>query len=112
MSPSKTTTIDFNTFQNIVNGELRGAKKTYTGINPSTREELWPVPVATSQDVEDAVKAANAAFPSWSQTPFEKRLDMLKKYLELYQGYEEELIELMTKECGKPVCCAKSSANS
>jgi hypothetical protein len=103
MSPSKTTSVDFTSFSNIVNGQPRGGKNTYTGINPSTKEELWPVPVATTQDVEDAVKAANDAFPKWSQTPFEKRIEMLKKYLELYQGYEEELTELMTKECGKPV---------
>jgi len=102
MSPSKTTSVDFTSFSNIVNGQPRGGKNTYTGINPSTKEELWPVPVATTQDVEDAVKAANDAFPKWSQTPFEKRIEMLKKYLELYQGYEEELTELMTKECGKP----------
>jgi delta 1-pyrroline-5-carboxylate dehydrogenase len=106
MSPSKTSTVDFATFHNVVNGQLRGAKNTYTGINPSTKEELWPVPVATTQDVEDAVKAANDAFPAWSQTPIEKRKDTLREYMELYQGYEAELIELMTKECGKPVCCS------
>ncbi len=102
MSPSKVTTVDFGTYQNTVNGELRGGKNVYHGINPSTKEELWPVPVATTQDVEDAVKAANAAFPAWSRTPFEKRVEMIKKYQELYNGYEKELTDLITKECGKP----------
>lgn len=104
MSPSKFATVDFNSFSNVVNGELRNAKAKYNGINPSTKETLWDTPVATQQDVDDAVAAANKAFPAWSQTPFEKRCDMLRKYLELYQGYEQEFTDLMCKECGKPVC--------
>lgn len=103
MSPSKVTPIDFQSYANIVNGQARGGKATYNGINPATKEKLWDVPVATQQDVDDAVSAARAAFPAWSQTPFEQRAEMLVRYADAYAAYEKEFTDLVIAECGKPV---------
>lgn len=104
MSPSKVTNIiDFKSFSNIVDGQPRSGKAKYTGINPATKEKLWDVPVATQQDVEDAVSAARKAFPSWSKTPFEQRAKLLAQFADAYEGYEKEFTELMVAETGKPV---------
>ncbi len=104
MSPSKVSTIDFKSFSNIVNGQPRGGKTKYNGINPATKEKLWDLPVATEQDIEDAVSAARKAFPAWSKTPFEERVKMLTQFAEAYERYENEFTELMLLETGKPVC--------
>ncbi|KAI9869177.1 MAG: hypothetical protein M1830_005466 [Pleopsidium flavum] len=102
MSPSKVSTVEFDSFSNIIDGQPRGGKAKYNGINPATKEKLWDVPVATQQDVDDAVSAAQNAFPSWSKTPFEQRAKMLTQFGDAYASYEKEFTDLMVAETGKP----------
>lgn len=96
------TTVDFNTFTNIVNGEPRSSKNKYNGIDPTTKEKLWDVPVASKEDVEDAVKAANEAYRKWSKKSWEERQGVLNQFKELYASYMDDLTELLLKETGKP----------
>ena len=103
MSPSKTFSMDFTSFSNIIDGQLRGGKTVHNGIDPATKEKLWNVPCATQEDVEDAVVAAQNAFPAWAKTPFEERTALIMKFAEAYSTFEESFTELMTKETGKPV---------
>jgi acyl-CoA reductase-like NAD-dependent aldehyde dehydrogenase len=102
MAPSKLTTVDFQTFANIVNGEPRNSKNKYNGIDPTTKEKLWDVPVASKDDVEDAVAAANNAFKKWSKRSWEERMEALTRYKEVYSSYTDELVELLMRETGKP----------
>jgi acyl-CoA reductase-like NAD-dependent aldehyde dehydrogenase len=102
MAPSKVTTVDFNTFTNIVNGEPRTSKNKYNGIDPTTKEKLWDVPTASKDDVEDAVKAANSAYRKWSKKSWEERQEALTRFKEVYSSYLDELTELLIKETGKP----------
>ena len=95
--------LDTTTFHNIINGELRSASEFRHGIDPSTRKKLWPVPCATAQDVDDAVKAARNAFPAWSQRPYDERSGLVQTYAKLYLHYEEEMTDLLMRETGKPV---------
>lgn len=104
MSPSKVSTISWDSFSNIVDGKPRGAEEHHNGINPSTGEKLWDVPVANQQDLDDAVASAAKAFKTWSQTPIEQRKEALSKFHDLYMSYNDEMIDLLCKESGKPVC--------
>lgn len=94
--------MDFTSFTNFVNGEARGSKESYYGVNPSTEERLWDVPVATQEDVHDAVNAAQLAFPSWSKTSFEDRCSLLKDFAASIRKYEKDFVDLIKKETGKP----------
>ena len=105
MSPAKIL-MDFTKFSNIVNGEARGGNAFYQGIDPTTRQKLWDVPVATHQDVDDAVQAAQEAFKSWSTTPIAKRKEICAKFGQLYQSHIQDFDFLIRKECGKPVSCS------
>ena len=111
MSPSKVSNIDFTTFYNIVDGKQRGAKSVHNGINPATQEKLWDVPIATQQDVDDAVEAGLRGFKVWSQTPIEKRKEAMLKFVDLYESYEKDFTDLMCKECGKPRAFAGSEVS-
>jgi len=104
MSPSKVSTISWDEFHNTVDGKPRGGKDKHHGINPSTTEQLWPVPIGTQQDVDDAVVSAQKAFETWSEIPFEKRKETLKKFKEHYLSYADEMTDLLCAETGKPVC--------
>ncbi len=112
MAPSKLTTVDLHTFTNIVNGEARTSKNKYNGTDPTTKEKLWDVPIASKEDVEDAVKAANSAFKKWSKTSWEERQEALTRFMEVYSSYMDELTELLMKETGKPKQFARSEVES
>ena len=103
MSPSKVSTISWDTFYNVVDGKNRGSKNKHRGTNPATGEELWEVPIGSQQDVDDAVVAAQRAFETWSQTPFEKRKEALERFRDVYLAHKDELISLLAEETGKPV---------
>lgn len=102
MSPGKISSLDFAKFYNIVDGKQRGSEQIHHGINPSTGQELWDVPIASEQDLNDAVAAAKKAFPAWRDTPLEKRKEALVKIAELYQQHHQEFVTLLRKENGKP----------
>lgn len=103
MSPSKVSTITWDSFHNTIDGQPRSGKNQHHGINPATGEELWGVPIGTQQDVDDAVAAGQRAFETWSETPFEKRKEMVKKFRDHYMAYADEMTELLCSETGKPV---------
>ncbi|OCK82597.1 aldehyde dehydrogenase [Lepidopterella palustris CBS 459.81] len=96
------STLSFTTFYNIIDGKPRSSKVLSHGYNPATRERLWDVPVATSQDIEDTVKAAKRAFKTWSKVPLSERAALLKKYQDALEPLLGELGELVLKEIGKP----------
>ena len=94
--------MDFTSYTNFVKAEARGSEESYYGVNPSTEERLWDVPVATQQDVHDAVNAAQAAFPAWSKISYEDRCSLLKDFAASIRKYEKDFVDLIKKETGKP----------
>ena len=66
-STSSVKKVQFETFSNIINGELSSTSETRHGINPSNKKPNWEVPVATPEDLDRAVKAGKAAFKKWSK---------------------------------------------
>lgn len=105
MSPSKVSNVDFENFHNIVNGRpvsAKEAKESYHGVMPATGEELWPVPVATEDDLNEAVDAARKAFKTWRNVPVENRRQALYKWSDRIAQYKNELGTLIMKEVGRP----------
>jgi len=103
MSPGKVTDVSFTTFSNIVDGKPRGAKEYYQGINPATREKLWDVPIATQQDVDDAVASASKAFQTWRNVPLEEKREYFQRFSDLYKTHMDDMTEVLHLETGKPV---------
>ncbi|WPH04900.1 Hypothetical protein R9X50_00779700 [Acrodontium crateriforme] len=102
MSPSKVSSITWDSFSNIIDGQPRGSKEKHQGVNPATGEKLWDVPIANQQDVDDAVASAKKAFESWSQVPFETRKEHLVKFKEAYLAHADDMAKLLAEETGKP----------
>jgi len=120
MAPSATNTnghssgdrLQFDTFQNVINGKLVDTEKTRYGINPATKKPNPPVPVATQKDVDDAVAAAKTAFKSWSKTSIAERKKALNAYAEGVLEYKEEFAKLLTKEQGKSLAMATNEVET
>jgi malonate-semialdehyde dehydrogenase (acetylating)/methylmalonate-semialdehyde dehydrogenase len=70
-------------------------------FNPALGEPVAKVALGTAEDVDAAVRAAEAAFPSWSATPPLTRARVLFKYLQLCQQHTDEFAAMITREHGK-----------
>lgn len=87
----------------FVNGQWRtSAASKYMDIyDPSTGRVIAQTPCCTRQEVEDAIAAAKAAFPAWSQTPVMKRAQVMYRFRELLEEHMDELTMLVAREHGK-----------
>ena len=94
-----------------INGEWvkPAAPRTFDLINPATEEKWNEISLGSAADVDKAVAAAKAAFPSWSQTPVEERLGYMTKIIEIYQRRIGEVAETISKEMGAPIWLSKAA---
>ncbi|MEN6595938.1 MAG: CoA-acylating methylmalonate-semialdehyde dehydrogenase [Clostridiaceae bacterium] len=69
--------------------------------DPSTGETIAETPCCTVDEVNAAVAAAKAAFPSWSDTPCAKRVEVLYRFRELLIAHLDELTHILCRENGK-----------
>lgn len=99
--------LDFTTFKNTINGKQVESKTTRHGINPATKKENPAVPVATQQDLDNAVKAARQAFKTWKDTTYEERAKKLNDFANAFMGEKEGFAKLLTQEQGKPLPAAE-----
>jgi alpha-ketoglutaric semialdehyde dehydrogenase len=93
-------------FQNLINGKRVDAKsgRTFENRNPANWDELIGVfPKSGKEDVDEAVKAARAAFEKWRLVPAPKRGDILRKIGDIMVARKEELAREMTREMGKVI---------
>jgi alpha-ketoglutaric semialdehyde dehydrogenase len=91
-------------FQNFINGKWVDAKsgRTFENRNPANWDEVVGLfPKSGRDDVEDAVKAARAAFETWRLVPAPKRGDILRRVGDIMVARKEELARQMTREMGK-----------
>ena len=71
--------------------------------DPSTGELVETVPAGTAADVDTAMRAAQAAFPQWWETPAARRGEALHQATAQVRGHLEELTGQLTQEQGKPL---------
>ena len=69
--------------------------------NPATGEVARQVALASVEDVQAAVAAAQAAFPAWADTPPIRRARVMFKFLELMNQHKDTLAAMITAEHGK-----------
>ena len=78
-------------------------------INPTTEEAICKIAMGSEKDVDAAVKAAQEAFISFSQTSPEERLVLLEKIVALYMERTDEIAEAISKEMGAPITLSKNA---
>ncbi len=92
------------TYRNLINGELCGTAsgRSLPNVNPANfHEVLGYVPQSTAGELEDAVAAAKAAYPSWKHTPAPKRGDLLLKAVAAFDKRKEAIARVLAQEEGK-----------
>ncbi len=86
-----------------INGEtFAGTRKNIQDVfNPATGALTGRVDLASVQDVDTAVAAAQAAFPAWSEMPAIRRARLMNRFLNLLQENKDKLAHAITAEHGK-----------
>ena len=92
-----------NDFKLLINGKLVKGASTLDVINPATGRTLTAAPRADRAQLEQAVAAANTAFPIWSAQPLRQRAALLIKLAEALEAEQDDFARLLTEEQGKPL---------
>jgi len=72
-------------------------------VEAATEQVMGRIPAGTVADVDDAVAAARAAFPAWSQTTASERAAYLAAIAAGLAARSEEIAVLIAREVGMPV---------
>ncbi|KAL3474338.1 aldehyde dehydrogenase domain-containing protein [Aspergillus californicus] len=92
-----------NNFIQIINGKFAPTRETRHGINPANLASLPDVPVATQEQLDQAVEAAKTAFKTWSKVPYEERKKAVLAYADAIDELRAEFRDLLIAEQGKPI---------
>jgi aldehyde dehydrogenase (NAD+) len=72
-------------------------------INPATEAPVGVISLGSAADVDQAVLAAKAAFPAYSATTREERLELLQAILAAYKTHYDEIALAISDEMGAPM---------
>lgn len=78
-------------------------------INPATESVVGQISLGNAEDVNQAVKAATAAFKTFSQTSRQERLDLLNAICAEYKKKSAEIAAAITEEMGAPKWLSESN---
>ncbi|HEX8594277.1 MAG TPA: gamma-aminobutyraldehyde dehydrogenase [Pseudomonas sp.] len=91
----------------LINGHLvAGEGPSQAVFNPALGRVLVEIKEASEAQVDAAVRAADIAFESWSQTVPKDRALLLLKLADVIEAHGEELARLESDNCGKPYSAA------
>jgi 1-pyrroline-5-carboxylate dehydrogenase len=90
------------TYPLLIGGQERAGAGTFDVRAPANRDMVLGRFVrGTKQDVDDAVAAAKAAFPAWSELPYQERVRIMRRAAELIRERKFRLAALLILEAGK-----------
>jgi len=72
-------------------------------IDPATQAVLGQLPMASAEDVDEALEAARRSFPSWRDTAPMERAAILRRAATFMRERTPRLAWLITRELGKPL---------
>ena len=93
---------DLETVGHLINGEVvTTGGPTQPVTNPATGQAIRQVEMADRKTVEQAIAAAQAAFPAWRATPPAKRARIMFRFKQLLEERADQICRLLTEEHGK-----------
>ncbi len=92
----------------LIGGELVAGEGEALGVlDPATGDEVASVAEASDAQVDAAVSAADEAFETWSRTTPAERAGHLLALADAIEANVDELSELESIDCGKPLASAR-----
>lgn len=90
-------------YAHTIDGKPAFSKYTSPIANPATGAHLADAPVASPEQLDQAVDAAGKAFLTWSSRTYEERAEVLLEIAEIIEAGADVYKRLLTTEQGKPV---------
>ncbi|MDD2919364.1 NAD-dependent succinate-semialdehyde dehydrogenase [Rhodoferax sp.] len=91
----------------LINGQWVQGSSRFAVTDPATGAHLANVANLGAADAEQAIAAANAAWPAWRTKTAKERSIILRKWYDLLMANQDDLGRIMTAEQGKPLPEAK-----
>lgn len=90
------------TVGHLINGQISTeATRLQDVFNPATGTASKQVALASKATVEEAISAAQAAFPAWRNMPAIKRARVMFRFKELLEQNADRICEMIGEEHGK-----------
>ncbi|MBD9414902.1 succinylglutamate-semialdehyde dehydrogenase [Pseudomonas sp. PDM16] len=80
-----------------------GQGEAFDSLNPVSQEAVWSGQGASAVQVEQAVAAARAAFPTWARRSLDERIAVLEQFAATLKSHADELARCIGEETGKPL---------
>ena len=93
-------------YQNLVNGKWKLSENEITIYSPINQEKLGTVPAMSQAEVDEAMKAARAAFPAWRDLAPVERAAYLHKTADILERDKEKIGTILAKEVAKGIKAA------
>lgn len=91
-----------NTIGHLINGKhVADEKRTQDVFNPSVGTVEKQVALASKATVEEAIAAAQAAYPEWRDTPAARRARVMFRFKALLEENTETICRMIGEEHGK-----------
>jgi len=87
----------------LINGQWIKGSRRFDIFDPATGARLADVANLGPFDAEQAIAAANAAWPAWRSKTAKERSIILRKWFDLIMANQDDLGRIMTAEEGKPL---------
>jgi len=91
-----------STYKMLLDGKLVDGVASVDVINPATEEVIAQAPVASAEQLDLAVAAAQRAFAGWRRTTLAERTAYMRLLVERIEANAGEFAALLTLEQGKP----------
>jgi malonate-semialdehyde dehydrogenase (acetylating)/methylmalonate-semialdehyde dehydrogenase len=93
------------TINHWIDGSPTAGASTRVGpvFNPATGSQTAEVPLASTADVDEAVRAAKSAFETWRYSSLTQRQNIMFAFRELVAARKLDFAKLLTAEHGKTI---------
>jgi malonate-semialdehyde dehydrogenase (acetylating)/methylmalonate-semialdehyde dehydrogenase len=94
--------MSMNIVGHLINGEMvSDTGRTQDVFNPATGKVEKQVALASKKTTEQAIAAAQAAYPAWRNTPPIKRARIMFRFKELLEANADKICKMIGEEHGK-----------
>jgi len=93
--------------EHYIDGVWQSSAETYSVLNPATADVIAVVSKAGARETQQAIQAAEDAFPAWRALTAKERGARVRRWGELMLEHRNALAELLTREQGKPLAEAQ-----
>jgi succinylglutamic semialdehyde dehydrogenase len=96
----------------MINNHSFSLGSEFNSLNPASQEIIWHGKAADKEEVHKNIETAHKAFKYWSRLHLDKRLEYIKKFIDILTINKDEYAKIISLEMGKPLWEAKTEVSA